>query len=385
MYKISRKIDDIELLRGVGALFVLVGHAHKSLITWTTPAIERFYSYFFGASGVDLFFAISGFVIVRDLHPKLAACKDFQSFANVSLAFWIRRIWRIFPSAWVWLGVILACTAFFNNSGAFRSLDAAIDGTIAGIFQYYNYRLAICHRHFDCGANFYYWTLSLEEQFYFILPLAVFLSRRWFPYWVAALILFQIVFPNRPPMMTVFRTDALLMGALIALWSVKPSYKIFEARVLSRHRLRIAIVLCLFATLAIDQKINVGKLGAFSYGVIAVICGGLVLVGSYNKDYLMPKNPIKNLLMWLGSRSCSMYLAHIPVYYANQEIWYRITPPETVYGPQYIIPFMLTAVAMLLLLTELSYRLIEAPTRKKGTEVSQHFLQRRMPAEAMNR
>ena len=68
----NRKILDIEVLRGIAVLFVVIHHANQNLLSWPNPGLAQFYAYFGGAIGVDLFFAISGFVIARDLLPKLA-------------------------------------------------------------------------------------------------------------------------------------------------------------------------------------------------------------------------------------------------------------------------------------------------------------------------
>lgn len=363
-------------------LLVLIGHANGSLIPytssfWVSSGLNNIYHYLRGASGVDLFFAISGFVIARDLYPKLVACTSKRSFMDISLAFWIRRVWRIFPTAWLWLAVILFASVFFNESGVFHSFKANLNSTIAAVFQYYNVWLALCFRHYDCGANFYYWTLSLEEQFYFLLPLTILYSRRWFPYLLGCMILFQLFFPHRPPMMTVFRTDALLLGVLIALWSVKPSYKAFELHFLSHRWPRRIVVLSLFAAMMADESINTGILGAFSWGVIALICASLVLISSYNKDYLMPQGRLKRFIMWLGSRSCSIYLAHIPAYYFIREVWFRMLPKGTPYEVTYTLPYILSGIGMVFLLGELSYRFVESPSRTKGTEISTRFLQRR--------
>ena len=58
-------IDDIEILRGFAVLLVIVEHMQHNLFTWATPTLNRLYTYLGGWTGVDLFFAISGFVIAR--------------------------------------------------------------------------------------------------------------------------------------------------------------------------------------------------------------------------------------------------------------------------------------------------------------------------------
>src|ERR1035437_1501317 len=140
----SKRIDDIELLRSFAVLLVVFQHAHGNLITWHSAGFDHLFKYFDGGAGVDLFFAISGFVIARNLLPKLGNCSNLISFLNTSLGFWTRRAWRILPSAWLWLAIILLATLSFNRSGAFRSFDAAMAGTIAAVLQFYNYHFANC-------------------------------------------------------------------------------------------------------------------------------------------------------------------------------------------------------------------------------------------------
>lgn len=379
------------MLRGFGMLLILVGHAWGNLIPWASPfwensGLNSFFHNFREASGagVDLFFAISGFVIVRDLHPKLTNSANHRTFINISLAFWIRRIWRIFPAAWLWLGIIILVSVFYNKSGVFHTPKANLNGAIAGIFQYYNYHFALCYRHYDCGASFYYWTLSLEEQFYLLLPFSIFLLRKWFPHILACLIIFQLSYPNRSIMMELFRTDALLLGILIALWSVKPGYRQFESRFLGNFRwARILILILFFSNMILDTRIFGGRLAPFSLGIFAAICGMLVLIGSYDKNYLLASGRLKNLLMWLGSRSCSLYLVHIPAYYLTQEIWFRNAAKG--YEVSYTLPFVLSGIAAVFIVGELNYRFLEVPTRRKGTEVSTRFLQRRMPQQPIDR
>mgnify|MGYP003378655985 CR=1 FL=1 len=103
----TKKIQDIEVLRGIAVLFVCVEHMHMNLFAWVPGQWHQmFYGWSGMWSGVDLFFVISGFVIARDLVPRLAATGSTHERLVVSVAFWIRRAWRLIPSAWWGLGVI---------------------------------------------------------------------------------------------------------------------------------------------------------------------------------------------------------------------------------------------------------------------------------------
>src|SRR5690606_41715756 len=61
------KILDIEILRALAVIGVVIHHARTDLFTWSSPGLERLGVFFGGWVGVDLFFAISGFVIGRSL------------------------------------------------------------------------------------------------------------------------------------------------------------------------------------------------------------------------------------------------------------------------------------------------------------------------------
>lgn len=376
----SKRIEDIELLRGIGILYVLSEHALGNLIFWPSPGLEHLYSYVRGASGVDLFFAISGFVITRDLLPKLIASPSTNTFVYTTLAFWVRRIWRILPSAWLWLLIILLATMFFNHSGAFKSIDAALRGTYTAILQIANIGFVLCFgqvgHQYECGANFYYWSLSLEEQFYLLLPLMAFIFRKRLSWVLVALVILQIGYP-RDMFGSMIRTDALLLGALIAYWSNKPGYCAFEPRFLEKSMVaRFIVTAGLLISLAAAAAISSGKLGLYRLGIIALVAALLVFLASYDKNYLLIPQPLRRFMLWLGSRSCTIYLIHIPVFYATREIWYRITPNGTVFDATYTLPFSLTAAVTMLICCEINFHLVEAPFRKKGAVISARLLQR---------
>src|SRR5690606_29439761 len=231
----KKRIYDIELLRGFAVLFVVIHHAADNLFTWSTPGLTRFYTYFGGWFGVDLFFAISGFVIARDLAPRLQQRNGAAHTLNITLAFWVRRAWRILPSAWLWLAIILLASLAFHQSGVFGTFRTNFEASIAGVLQVANIRFAETFMRSEYGTSFVYWSLSLEEQFYLLFPLLILLSRRLLPYLLLALVLIQI-FSVRSVMLMSFRTDALALGILLALWTQHSSYLLIKPKILSGHR-----------------------------------------------------------------------------------------------------------------------------------------------------
>jgi peptidoglycan/LPS O-acetylase OafA/YrhL len=90
-----RRSSEIDALRGVAVLFVLLAHFRALVpVDWTVYSLFKF------EAGVPLFFAISGFVISGTLIPRL----DAGRFGPTIAGFYVRRAYRILPLAYLWLG-----------------------------------------------------------------------------------------------------------------------------------------------------------------------------------------------------------------------------------------------------------------------------------------
>lgn len=368
----SKRIDDLEILRGFAVLAVVVHHAHGNLFTWASPRMDRLAFYFNGGIGVDLFFAISGFVIARDLVPRLLGCTSSQMAFRVTLAFWVRRAFRLLPSAWTWLALTLLAVLLFNHSGAFGSLRANLEATLAGALQVANYRFAETFGRSEYGASFVYWTLSLEEQFYLLLPFVVILSRRFLPYVLVALVLYQL-FAERTLMMVVFRSDALALGVLLALWSGHRSHAWMRPAFLASTQwvgsLVLVVGVACLGLIASDAL----HLATYRFSLLAVISALLVWLASYDMNILGLHGWIKRVLLWIGARSYAIYLIHVPAFFLTREIWFRLLPgvaPDA--GLFY--PFLFTAVGLIAAFGELNFRLIETPLRRRGAVIAARIL-----------
>lgn len=151
----SRIRRDIEGLRAIATFLVLPYHAGLMLF----PG---------GFVGVDVFFVISGFVITGQL------LKEVQRDGKVSLlGFYARRAKRLLPAS----AVVLVATAIMTFLWVPRIKWDIIGGDIVSSSLYFvNWRLA--DRSVDYLAEDvtpspvqHYWSLAVEEQFYFIWPL----------------------------------------------------------------------------------------------------------------------------------------------------------------------------------------------------------------------
>ena len=371
------KIGDIELLRGVAIIFVLLQHARTNLFVWL-PIVGTHLSLYFGFwNGVDLFFAISGFVIARSLLPSLQAAEGTTGFFRTALAFWVRRAWRLLPSAWLWLAIILVGSVVFNRSGVFMSFRSNFEATIAAVLDVANFRQALIFGRFDPGASFPYWSLSLEEQFYILLPFAAFALRRWLPHALGVAILLQFFVTRTGEnagalglWLNQLRSDAIMFGVLIALWSAHPSYRLFEPAGLRTRRFAGFAVFAFFVFCLAVVGSPVLHIVSFQVGMVALISAVLVFLASYDQDYLCPPGAFKRAMLWVGSRSYALYLVHIPAFFLTRELWFRIERPGTIFDGTFTSRYALTAIAFMVAFAELNYRLVEVPLRRRGAAIA---------------
>ena len=123
-----------------------------------------------GFVGVDVFFVLSGFFITGLLIGERTHTGKL-SFRN----FYVRRVRRIIPSAV--LVIVVSVAASYLLLTATRAKDALIDGFWAAIFLS-NWRFErVGTDYFAQGTPdsplLHYWSLSIEEQFYFVWPLVL--------------------------------------------------------------------------------------------------------------------------------------------------------------------------------------------------------------------
>ncbi|MDT3310267.1 acyltransferase [Pseudomonas sp. rhizo66] len=360
----SKRIMDIEVLRAIAVLGVLFHHLQGSLFTDPVPLLEKIHGWAQPWWGVDLFFAISGFVIARSLIPTLQGCTTRREYWQQTRNFWLRRAFRLLPSAWLWLALMLLACVFLNRSGAFGTLSANLQATLAGVLQYANFRFADSFFHYEYGSSFVYWSLALEEQFYLLFPLLIVLFRQRLVWALLALVAVQIL-SVRTPLLMFVRTDALALGVLLAMWSAQPGYQRWEPTFLRRPWAAIATFIAigsLLSFMATDRF----TFAPYRIGSIAVLGALLVWIASYNRDYLMPAGAVQRVLAWVGSRSYGMYLIHIPAYQLVRELIFRLQNAGLPSPAGHPIVTLLLAFGLIVLLSELNYRVIEMPMRNRG-------------------
>jgi peptidoglycan/LPS O-acetylase OafA/YrhL len=299
---------DIEGLRAVAVLMVVLEHAGLSLLSG-------------GYIGVDVFFVLSGFLITSLL------LKEIQATGHISLGqFYARRARRLLPAAS--LVLIATVIASFHWLGAARGGRIATDAIWASLF-------ASNFRSIEQGTDYlgaqlppsplqHYWSLAVEEQFYVVWPL---------------LIMGAAVVAKRIPLrlrLGVVLT-ALIAGSLV--WSVYQTAESATAAYFSpfprASELAAGALLAVvgpyllklprtlghalsWAGLATILVVGVTYTTATPFPGIAVVLPVLATVAMVAGGTIAPEGGAEIILrrapfQWLGKLSYSLYLWHWPI------------------------------------------------------------------------
>ncbi len=158
---------DIEGLRAIAVMLVVLEHAGVSAISG-------------GYIGVDVFFVLSGFLITSLL------LKEVGKTGTVSIGqFYARRARRLLPAGTLVLVVtVLLSYQVFGISRANRvAEDAQWSALFASNFRFIQQGTDYLDAALPPSPLQHYWSLAVEEQFYFVWPLLIMLvalvTRRW--------------------------------------------------------------------------------------------------------------------------------------------------------------------------------------------------------------
>jgi peptidoglycan/LPS O-acetylase OafA/YrhL len=360
---------EIEYLRAIAVLLVIAAHsagAFPWLIgQWT---------------GVDLFFCISGYVISRSFEQSFNRAIEDGRWFSTALAFWVRRLFRLAPSAWLWLALNVFGCWTYNSSGFFQGTpEQNVWDALFFLGFSTNFALASGAVH----SNRFLWSLTLEDQFYFMFPFFLLLVR---PYWrwavLFGLILLQTI-PDRslhgadPGYLWLTRLDALMWGCLIQQFSRSQAYAWFQPKILRYRPLAFAVSGALiYLLIEIPKETFSPYLGNRLESQIALAAAGLVFLASFDRGYALPlPSVLKDVFRWIGERSYALYLIHGPLLFYLGETWFRYSylfeghPAAKQY-------FGITFPLLLVILAELNFRFLETPLRRKGKALAQRILDR---------
>ncbi|WP_278582655.1 acyltransferase family protein [Eikenella corrodens] len=327
---------DIDGLRAVAVIAVILFHIHAKLL----PG---------GFLGVDIFFVISGYLITTIIHKELIG----QRFSLLN--FYQRRAKRILPA---FLFMLITCTAvgawllmpddFLNYLRSLRS----------SLFFGANLFFAKSGGYFDIDSAekplLHIWSLSLEEQFYFVFPLLMWLVHKYLPkYTVHAVI--AMIAASLLSGLAPYKADAyylpqvrayeLLIGSLAAV--VPDRYKTPGK---SLNPIAWLATIVMLVCLCLPDGFLPGK-GYIERLAVCSAAAWLIAAGNGSR--------FNQLLAWkpmvaIGLISYPLYLWHWPVLALLRYVYMDSVLPLNV---------ILVSMPGVVVASWVSYRLIENPIR----------------------
>ncbi|QKE65035.1 acyltransferase [Aquipseudomonas campi] len=295
-----------------------------------------------GGTGVTLFFILSGFLVTRpfieaELYDKTVSLKDYA----------IQRALRILPL--YYLAVLFATLAIGDSS---KTLDAILFNAKGFDFAQY---------------STVWWSLIVEVHFYILVPLLYMACKQtnrktllsllllgWLTFYSSYALELLPISPTARKQLgnsLLCQLHAFLIGFLL---SIMYSRKVFFgqktlalASTLISGALLVVILLPRMETaINFHSKFPLHALGESAlWGAMLYSC---VILG---------KNFLGALGRFLARTSYSLYLAHMPVFYAFFT-WHKAQPQETALAP---IAVLLMATATATLLSTVLYYLVEKP------------------------
>ncbi|MFY9646734.1 MAG: acyltransferase, partial [Terriglobales bacterium] len=208
----SGYVPQLDGLRGIAILAVLFGHLAPRFPALHFGAVAQY-----NFMGVDLFFVISGFLITGILLDSVGSEHYFRNF-------YVRRVLRIWPLYYTLLAFAFLVLPRIDPAGPERIFALCHPWQSYLVFaqNFFVHKLGIM-------PLFVTWSLAVEEQFYLVWPLVIWLlPRKMLPGFLISVALLSPVVRGLAQFeglsaqtlytCTVFRLDSICAGALLGVW-----------------------------------------------------------------------------------------------------------------------------------------------------------------------
>lgn len=343
IYKLFRERKVFEGLDGLRFFSILAVVWHHSV-----GELTLFHATKYGFLGVDLFFVISGFLIVTLL------LRERDRKGEISLkAFYIRRALRIFP---LYYGFIFAMTLIyflFNKESEFgRKFLSELPFYLLYLGNFFPLSLAIV------------WSLATEQQFYLIWPIfEKYLKKYIFHILVLTLVLNQVInfyrvaitdwlgipyFGDLSIMQATF-TPILLGVCLAHLLHDELTFKYFQNLLFPKYSaILLSVILVLTCSFLPDDISGIPRL--FVQFLMVLLVGSVVI---NRQSKLVPLLEFPSIAR-VGVISYGIYLFHIYAIAIAEKLLYKVGIEQKM--ATFVLGFAIAIIA-----AELSFRFYETP------------------------
>ncbi|MEY8661833.1 acyltransferase family protein [Ligilactobacillus faecis] len=349
--KKSRYISGFDGIRTLAVIGVILYHLAP-------------YQFQGGFLGVPIFFVVSGYLITDLLFQEWQQNKRIDV-----IGFYIRRVKRLYPAL---VTLVLATTAYITLFA--RDLLANIRAVImTNLLYVYNWYQVTHHESyfdkFGTQSPFtHLWSLSIEGQFYLFWPLIIIILLKFVKKkqpifdtmiilaFISALLMAILYRTGQDPSRVYYGTDtrmfSILLGAALAV--VWPSTAL-RKDLPTNLRLLLDVIgggalmlLCLMFMQMTGESALVYRGGMFFFSVLSMILVAVVAHPGADMNRLLTNR----LFAWIGKRSYGIYLYQYPV---------LVFFESKINVADHSFLYALIEVALILVLSDLSYRFLELP------------------------
>ncbi|MGC4129956.1 MAG: acyltransferase [Bergeyella sp.] len=349
----EKRIFGYDVIRATAILLVMVGHTLGYLYSGT---YSFFLSFLSGFLGVELFFVLSGVLIGKLLIDVFNSQNINKNLKN----FLIRRWFRTLPMYFIMLLVYWFGNQFFDSV---KNNDVAL-------WKYFFF----IQNFFGVQPTFFgvSWSLSVEEWFYVLFPLVLFIIKKAQPSisvkslfgigiftFLAYFLLMRFLafqeydfsFYEGVRKIAFFRLDSIAFGILAAF-----GFEFFNEKIRANKYL---FLLTGFVLIIVNQYIifrdnysNIFYFNTLYYNVLGI---GLMMIFPFFKEVKSQKNFVSKGITFISKISYSLYLIHWLVF-RFLELSYFSSIPNSV---KFVLFFLISFAA-----AGFTYYFIEKPVMK---------------------
>ena len=358
MIDLPKRLNSIQALRGVAALLVLFFHMaeFQRQMAEGNPSDTALVSGIWdrGWAGVDLFFIISGFIMVYVTRQSGRSFADIRNFI-------VARVTRIYPLWWVCAGIM--AVYFLMTYGMLAAPDRVEGSSDAFAYAARSFLLIPQEVPPLLGLG---WTLIHEMFFYIVFAGLLFLPRKYLPWALSVWAILTVIGSQFIAPAAYARNFMELVASPLSLEFIAggfAGYWVTRGKIIPSKALVIGGALLVFLALFFFPYV---ELGTYTTSRVAMFALPFLLL-TYGWVCCELKGQLKapKWLSKLGDWSYSLYLTHYIVLVTLRRIYRHVFPEDLKVGADGIIDnviFALLALLLSIITAAIFYNLIERPS-----------------------
>lgn len=378
-----KRLVELDYLRGYAVAMVMALHFILNAPP-QTKGLQDFLTKEHLGAGVDLFFVISGYVISGALHElwNVTTAQEALRQKYAVVLFYAKRCLRLWPAMAFWLLANVLVAALLSAKGiAFMPPPGEVlRKAMSGLVYLFNFQ-----EYANASSLGYFWSLSVEWQFYLVFPLLLLLVRdmTWRLALLALSVVAYLAFLPGGGGWWMFRFYGVVVGIFFYVIHRRLGVAPPRIALLERGWARALTTLGLLAAIAMAACF----MPNLAYGLLlsSLIAGALVWFAAGGNGFVSCFG-MRPVVAWAGSRSYSLYLCHVP---ANalavvllQQLGLRL--PSGSWGAWTFV-YYLASLGSAVFFAEMTYRLIEKPSHAASRRLTLADLGYLSRAEAEDR